>query len=129
MAQQTTGPDWEQELARWVTPFLQALGHKARRRWAPVYLQGLLGPGERKSVQPMAARVAPDDHEQLHHFIATSAWAPAPLEAALVREAQRRVGGPSRSASPGSTARRWASGPIARPWSHSRWPGGKSRCR
>ena len=26
--------------------------HKARQRWAPVYVRGLLGPGERKSVQP-----------------------------------------------------------------------------
>ena len=68
-----TGP-WEQDLARWMAPFLAALGHKGRQRWAPVYLAGLLGPGDRKSVQPMAARLAPDDHEQLHHFIATSAW-------------------------------------------------------
>lgn len=41
----------------------------------------------------MAARVAPDDHEQLHHFIATSAWDPTPLETALAHEAQRLVGG------------------------------------
>jgi SRSO17 transposase len=93
MPSRRTEATWEQEFARWLTPFLEALGHKARRHWAPVYLRGLLGPGERKSVQPMAARVAADDHEQLHHFIATSAWDPAPLEAALVREAQRLVGG------------------------------------
>ncbi len=73
---------------------LAALGHKARRHWAPVYLRGLLGPGERKSVQPLAARVAPGDHEQLHHFVCTSRWDPAPLGAALVREAARLVGGP-----------------------------------
>jgi len=74
------GSDWEQETVRWMTPFLSALGHKGRRRWAPVYLEGLLGPGDRKRVQPMAARIAPAEHEQLHHFIATSAWDPAPLE-------------------------------------------------
>ena len=85
--------DWAQEMARWMAPFLAALGHKGRRRWAPVYLEGLLGPGDRKSVQPMAARLAPDDHEQLHHFIATSAWDPAPLETALAHEAERLVGG------------------------------------
>jgi len=84
---------WEQELERWMAPFLTALGHKGRRRWAPVYMEGLLGPGDRKSVQPMAARIAPADHEQLHHFIATSAWDPAPLETALVHEAERLVGG------------------------------------
>ena len=88
------GSDWEQELGRWLAPYLTALGHKARQRWAPVYVQGLLGPGDRKSVQPMAARIAPADHEQLHHFIATSAWDPAPLETVLALEAQRLVGGP-----------------------------------
>lgn len=86
--------DWEREFDRWLRPLLAALGHKARRRWAPVYLQGLLGPGERKSVQPLAARVAPGEHEQLHHFVCTSPWDPAPVEAALVREATRLVGGP-----------------------------------
>ena len=85
---------WAQELERWMAPFLEGLGHKGRRRWAPLYLEGLLGPGDRKSVQPMAARIAPADHEQLHHFIATSAWDPTPLEAALAHEAERLVGGP-----------------------------------
>jgi SRSO17 transposase len=76
-----------------MAPFLEGLGHKGRRRWAPLYMEGLLGPGERKSVQPMAARIAPADHEQLHHFIATSAWELAPLETALAHEAERLVGG------------------------------------
>jgi SRSO17 transposase len=93
MPSRRTAATWEQEFARWLRPFLDALGHKARRHWAPVYLRGLLGPGERKSVRPMAARVAADDHEQLHHFIATSGWDPAPVEAVLAREAQRLVGG------------------------------------
>lgn len=84
---------WEQELERWMAPFLEGLGHKGRRRWAPLYMEGLLGPGDRKSVQPMAARIAPADHEQLHHFIATSEWDPAPLETALAHEAERLVGG------------------------------------
>lgn len=86
--------DWARELTAWMAPFQAALRRKGRQRWAPVYLQGLLGPGDRKSVQPMASRLAPDDHEQLHHFIATSAWNPLPLETALSQEAQRLVGGP-----------------------------------
>jgi SRSO17 transposase len=85
---------WEAAFARWLRPFLAALRREAQRRWAPVYLQGLLGPGERKSVAPMAARVAPDDVQQLHHFVASSPWATAPLERALARTAQRLVGGP-----------------------------------
>ncbi len=74
-------------------PFLAALGHRARRRWAPRYVLGLLGPSERKAIQPLATRVAPADGEQLHHFVAASTWDPAPVEAVLAREAQRLAGG------------------------------------
>ena len=86
--------DWEPAFAEWLEPFLEALGHKVRQRWAPVHVRGLLGPGERKSVQPMAARVAPADCDQLHHFISSPAWRTAPLAAVLAREADRLVGGP-----------------------------------
>jgi SRSO17 transposase len=86
--------DWEGELERWLEPFLRRLSREARRRWAPVYLKGLLLPGERKSVEPMAARVAPGDVQQLHHFVSASPWATAPLEDVLAKEADRLVGGP-----------------------------------
>ncbi len=85
---------WAGELERWLAPFLAALSRPEQRRWAPVYLEGLLLPGERKSVEPMAARVAPGEVQQLHHFVAASPWAAAPLEAELVRAADRLVGGP-----------------------------------
>src|SRR3954462_10468706 len=42
----------------------------------------------------MAARVAPGDLQQLHHFVSASPWASAPLEEELVRAADRLVGGP-----------------------------------
>jgi SRSO17 transposase len=45
--------DWTDELGRWLAPFLARLGHKARRRMCPLYIAGLIGPGDRKSVQPM----------------------------------------------------------------------------
>ena len=86
--------DWEPAFVEWLRPFLEALGHRVRQRWAPVYVRGLLGPGERKSVQPMAARIAPSDCDQLHHFISSPAWQTAPLAAVLAREADRLVGGP-----------------------------------
>src|SRR5215218_10478043 len=85
---------WEGELERWLAPFLAALNREAQRRWAPVYLKGLLLPGERKSVEPLAARVAPGDTEQLHHFISGPPWATGPLEAILTTGADRLVGGP-----------------------------------
>jgi SRSO17 transposase len=87
---------WEQELERWLEPFRQRLRRKAQRHWAPFYLKGLILPsGERKSVEPMAARVAPGDTQQLHHVVATSPWAAAPLEDELVKTADRLVGGPN----------------------------------
>jgi SRSO17 transposase len=85
--------DWNSELDRWLEPFLQRLSRRAQRRWAPVYMKGLLLPGERKSIEPLASRVAPGDVQQLHHFVSTSPWATAPLEEELVRQAERLVGG------------------------------------
>jgi SRSO17 transposase len=84
---------WEAELERWLEPFLARLRRQAQRHWAPFYLKGLILPGERKSVEPLAARVAPADTQQLHHFVSTSPWATAPLEEELVEAADRLVGG------------------------------------
>ena len=75
----------EVELAQWLKPFLDRLGHKARRRMCPLYVTGLIGPGDRKSVQPMAARLAPGDYDQLHHFVAAGVWDAAPLEERTAR--------------------------------------------
>ncbi len=83
------------DLDRWLAPFLEVLRHKKRRSWAPLYLRGLLGPGERKSLQPMAARLGLPGHDQLQHFVASPAWDDGPLWRALADEADRLVGGPS----------------------------------
>lgn len=50
--------DWRNDLEDWLTPFVSAVGHKTRSRMCPSYVAGLIGPGDRKSVQPMAARDA-----------------------------------------------------------------------
>ena len=42
----------------------------------------------------MAARIAPSDCDQSHHFISSPAWQTAPLEVVLARQADRLVGGP-----------------------------------
>src|SRR5829696_5948785 len=88
-----TEADWQAELEAGLAAFLARLRRAEERRWAPIYLQGLLGPGERKSIEPMAARMAPGDVQQLHHFISTSPWATEPLEAELVQAADRLLGG------------------------------------
>src|SRR5256884_2607972 len=84
---------WEVELGRWLKPFLDRLRHKARRRMCPLYVAGLIGRGDRKSVQPMAERLAPGDYDQLHHFVAAGVWDSAPLETELLIQADRLVGG------------------------------------
>jgi SRSO17 transposase len=60
----------------------------------PLYVAGLIGPGERKSIEPMAARMAPDHYDRLHHFISDGVWDAGPLEAELARQADRLLGGP-----------------------------------
>ena len=64
-----------EDLERWLMPFLDRLGHKTRQRTCPLYVAGLIGPGDRKSVQPMAERLAMGNYDQLHHFIRTASGA------------------------------------------------------
>jgi SRSO17 transposase len=85
--------DWNAELRTWLSPFLEKLGHKARRQMCPLYVAGLIGPGDRKSVQPMAERLVPGGYDQLHHFVAAGVWDAAPLETELLIQADRLVGG------------------------------------
>ena len=84
---------WNDDLLRWLEPFLARLGHKARRRMCPLYVAGLIGPGDRKSVGPMAERMAPGDYDQLHHFVSDGVWDEAPLELELANQAAKLVGG------------------------------------
>lgn len=54
------------------------LGHADRREPLRQYLTGLLLPGERKSVEPMAAKIDPTHvrarHQSMHHFVANAPW-------------------------------------------------------
>lgn len=84
---------WRSDLERWLKPFLAGLSHLARRVMCPLYIAGLIGPGDRKSVQSMAARTGEAGYDQLHHFVAAGIWDSAPLDAALLNEADRLVGG------------------------------------
>src|SRR5919199_1879463 len=82
------------DLDVWLTPFLAALGRKTRRAWAPVYVRGLLGPSERKSLQPRALQLGLGGHDQLQHFIASPAWDDGPLWTVLAQQADQMIGGP-----------------------------------
>ncbi|KIZ42058.1 MULTISPECIES: IS701 family transposase [Rhodopseudomonas] len=85
--------DWRSELEAWLAPFVAALRNKTRGRMCPAYIAGLIGPGDRKSVQPMAARDGEVSYDRLHHFIGSGIWDEAPLETALLAEADSQVGG------------------------------------
>lgn len=85
--------DWTEDLDRWLEPFLTGLGHKAQRRMCPAYIAGLIGPGDRKSIQPMAARADGISYDRLHHFIGAGMWDTSPLEAALWHHADALLGG------------------------------------
>jgi SRSO17 transposase len=67
-----------QRFAAYLDSLARAAGHLDRTVPLESYCTGLLLPGERKSVEPMAARLAPDDvqrmHQSLHHFVANAPW-------------------------------------------------------
>src|SRR5262249_3489761 len=70
-------------LAAYLEWLAQAAGHADRAEPLRNYCTGLLLDGDRKSVEPMAARIAPDHvqrmHESLHHFVAESPWSDADM--------------------------------------------------
>ena len=55
-----------------------AVGHEDRREPLRAYLTGLCLAGERKSIEPMAARIDPRHvrarHQSMHHFVANAPW-------------------------------------------------------
>jgi SRSO17 transposase len=56
-----------------------------QRRWAGVYLRGLMLDGKRKSIEPMAARLADGDEQGLQQFVNQSPWEERVVRANLAR--------------------------------------------
>src|SRR3954465_12126832 len=77
----------EQRLQDYLSQLADVLGHADRKERLVGYCTGLLLPGERKSVEPMAARPDPAQvpslHQALHHFVAPSPWHDAAVLAAV----------------------------------------------
>ena len=75
----------------YVERLAQTLGHADRVGPLRDYTRGLMLSGERKSVEPMAALVAPAEvsakHQSLHHFVAQAEWS----DAALLEEVRAMV--------------------------------------
>jgi len=81
----TEGVAWRFEA--YIEHLRGTIGHADRREPLADYCTGLLLPGERKSVEPMAARIAPGKvsakHQSLHHFVAKAPWNEAALLGAV----------------------------------------------
>jgi SRSO17 transposase len=71
------GPQ-EKRFAAYVDGLATAAGHEDRRAPLKDYCKGLLLPGERKSIEPMAARLNPSNvqatRQSLHHLVAKARW-------------------------------------------------------
>ena len=85
--------DWKKELGRFLKPFLDRFGHKARRQMCPLYVSGLIRSwrSQKHSADGGAGRLG--DYDQLHHFIAAGIWDARPVETELLVQADRLVGG------------------------------------
>ena len=71
-----SGPHFQRSakhLAGFLTPVVAELGRTERRVSAARYVQGLLMPGQRKSVEPMAERLGVDP-QGLQQFVSDSPW-------------------------------------------------------
>lgn len=77
----------EERFEEYVMHLSSTLGHADRVKPFTNYCAGLLLPGERKSIEPMAAVVAPDrvsaTHQMMHHFVAKANWSDASLLSAV----------------------------------------------
>ena len=68
----------QRRFAAYIEGLASAAGHADRHLPLKNYCTGLLLAGERKSAEPMAARLAPDNvrrmHQSLHHLVADAPW-------------------------------------------------------
>jgi SRSO17 transposase len=117
----------EARFAAYLEAIAAVFGDVRRAASARAYCTGLLLPGERKSVEPMAARIEPArvqaKHQSMHHVVAMAEWDDVALLRtvreqvlpAIERHGPVRYWIPSRSRAstrsgwPGSTAGAWAS--------------------
>jgi SRSO17 transposase len=83
----------ERQLSDFVEQFRDLLGRSERRYWCKQYLTGLLLDGERKSVEPLAGRVAGGNTQAMQQFVNQSPWAHEALQLSLARLMLRRRAG------------------------------------
>ena len=77
----------EQFLSSWLVP----VGRPERRQHGKTYIQGRLLDGERKSSEPMAARVPAGNVQALQQFVGQSPWAWEPVRQRLAPQLSERL--------------------------------------
>src|SRR5580698_156901 len=73
------------ELTEFMAPLVAMLGRSERRRAAMHYVEGLLIPGQRKSIEPMAARLGVNS-QSLQQLLTSSPWRDEALWKAIRQE-------------------------------------------
>ncbi|MGB5564412.1 MAG: IS701 family transposase [Sedimenticolaceae bacterium] len=72
------GSSLEARFEKYCDRIVETLAHADREQPARWYIKGLMLPGERKSIEPMAARVQPQNvrsaHQSMHHLVADAPW-------------------------------------------------------
>jgi SRSO17 transposase len=88
----------ERELARvrgrlveFTGEIFASMRRKDQRRWGEVYVRGLMLDGKRKSIEPMAERLADGDEQCLQQFVNQSPWDEVPVRRALSRRMSREL--------------------------------------
>jgi SRSO17 transposase len=79
---------WRQshdQFRSFIVPLVAGLGRSERRKAGVSYVEGLLLPGQRKSIEPMAERLGIDG-QQLQQFIADSPWEEEEIWRRIVQE-------------------------------------------
>jgi SRSO17 transposase len=61
-------------LEQFLIDLLEPLGRSERRHWGGVYVRGLLLDGERKSIEPMAARLPEGNAQAMQQLVGQSPW-------------------------------------------------------
>src|ERR1039457_6076091 len=63
-----------ERLERFLVDLLEPVGRSERRHWGAVYVRGLLLDGERKSIEPMAARLPDGNVQAMQQFVGQRPW-------------------------------------------------------
>jgi len=87
-------------LAAFAEDIFESIPRKDQRRWGQSYLRGLLLDGKRKSIEPMAVRLARGDPEAdayaleqaLQQFVNQSPWDPVPVRRRLAERMTAAIG-------------------------------------